>query len=216
MTGRGTFIVFEGPEGAGKSTQQRVLAAALETKGIRVRCTREPGGTVIGEQVRGVLLDVGNTEMAPRTEALLYAASRAQHVTEVIEPSLAAGTWVLCDRFLDSSLAYQAGGRQLPLDELMALQRFAVGTCLPDLRILLDLPVTDGLARRFGDADQVNRLDLADLAFHERVRSAYHMLVRQSPESWVVIDAAQPPEVVAEAVLAAVEPLIGRSALGVS
>ena len=181
-----------------------------------MRCTREPGGTSIGEQVRGVLLDVENAEMAPRTEALLYAASRAQHVAEVIEPTLAAGTWVLCDRFLDSSLAYQAGGRQLPLDELIALQRFAIGTCHPDLRILLDLPVTDGLARRFGDAEQVNRLDLADLAFHERVRSAYHMLVRQSPASWAVIDAAQPPEVVAEAVLAAVEPLIGRSVLGVS
>ena len=216
MTSRGKFIVFEGPEGAGKSTQQRVLAAVLETKGVGVRCTREPGGTSIGEQVRDVLLDVENAEMAPRTEALLYAASRAQHVAEVIEPTLAAGTWVLCDRFLDSSLAYQAGGRQLPLDELIALQRFAIGTCLPDLRILLDLPVTDGLARRFGDAEQVNRLDLADLAFHERVRSAYHMLVRQSPASWAVIDAAQPPEVVAEAVLAAVEPLIGRSVLGVS
>ncbi|MFM8593841.1 MAG: dTMP kinase [Chloroflexota bacterium] len=215
MTPRGRFIVFEGPEGAGKSTQQRLLASSLEARGVSVISTREPGGTPIGEQVREILLHVNNTAMAARTEALLYAASRAQHVAELIEPTLSAGGWVLCDRFLDSSLAYQSGGRELPLAEVQALQQFAVGSCLPDLRILLDLPVAVGLGRRFGDAEQVNRLDLADLAFHERVRTAYHVLVQQDPASWIVIDAERPPDEVAAAVLNAVAPMIPASATGV-
>ena len=205
---RGRFIVFEGPEGAGKSTQAVRLAAWLEARGHDVVMTREPGGTEIGESIRSILLVSEGRAMLPATEALLYAAGRAQHVGEVIRPALARGAVVVCDRFVDSSLAYQAGGLGLPLADVAAIQGLATGGLAPDLKILLDLPVDVGLARRFA-AGAVNRVDLAGVAFHERVRSTYHRQVATSPDDWLVVDATESPEWVAAAVAAAVGRLVG-------
>lgn len=185
----GYFVVFEGPEGSGKSTQARALATSLETAGWRVRLTREPGGTPIGEQVRAILLDHANAAMLPETETLLYTAARAQHVGEVIRPALAAHEVVICDRFIDSTLSYQGAGRGLSVDELASIQRFAIGGLEPDLRVLLDLPVERGLHRRRVGWNEFNRLDAADLAFHERVRRGYLELARLNPTGWLVIDA---------------------------
>lgn len=186
------FLVFEGPEGSGKSTQARLLAESLSEAGFRVVQTREPGGTAISERIRSILLDSDAYAMLPETEALLYAASRAQLVGQVIRPALEDGAVVVCDRFVDSSLAYQAGGRGLRFADVEGIQRLATGGLRPDLRILLDLPVAMGLGRRFADPRGVNRLDAADLAFHERVRTCYLELVASDPDGWVVIDADAP------------------------
>lgn len=202
----GYFIALEGPEGAGKSTQARLLEQALQQAGYPVTLTREPGGTAIGEQVRSILLAVDNYAMLAEAEALLYAAARAQHVGEVLRPALAAGAIVVCDRYVDSTLAYQGGGRRLDLRALHEIQDFATGGLMPDLRILLDLPAEVGLSRRFGDADSVNRLDAADLAFHQRVRRSFLELAAKTPESWAVVDATQPAESVAAAIWSAVHP----------
>jgi dTMP kinase len=192
--GAGRFIVFEGPEGAGKSSQIRRLADLLEAQVREAVVTREPGGTPVGDAIRGVLLGAGDYAMLPQTEAFLLSASRAQHVHDVILPALERGAIVLCDRFADSSLAYQGGGRGMDRAALRCLERIAIGGTEPDLRILLDLPVEIGLARRHGDAGTVNRIDRAGVAFHERVRQAYLELVAERPDAWVVIDATQPPD----------------------
>jgi dTMP kinase len=192
--GTGRFIVFEGPEGAGKSTQIRRLAGLLEGQGRQVVVTREPGGTPVGDAIRGVLLGSGDYAMLPQTEAFLLSASRAQHVHDVIRPALERGDIVLCDRFADSSLAYQGGGHGMDTAALRCLERLAVGDTEPDLRILLDLPVTVGLARRHRDTGSVNRIDRASVAFHERVRAAYLQLAAERPDVWAVIDATQSPE----------------------
>ena len=191
---KGVFIALEGPEGAGKSTQARLLGERLRSSGCRVLVTREPGGTVLGEQIRRLLLDHGSYAMLGRTEALLYAAARAQHVDEVLRPAVVAGSVVVCDRFVDSSFAYQGGGRELAGADFEAVQRFATAGLLPDLRILLDLPVSVGLARRFAAEDGINRLDAADMAFHERVRKTYRALAAGSPNDWVVVDATAPAD----------------------
>lgn len=190
----GRFIVFEGPEGAGKSTQIRRLADLLNGQGREVVVTREPGGTPVGDAIRGVLLGAGDYAMLPQTEAFLLSASRAQHVHDVIRPALERGAIVLCDRFADSSLAYQGGGGGMDRAALRCLERIAVGDTEPDLRILLDLPVEVGLARRHRDTASVNRIDRASVAFHERVRQAYRQLVAERPDAWAVIDATQPPD----------------------
>ena len=205
---RGPFIVFEGPEGSGKSTQASRLAARLRSSGLPVRLTREPGGTAIGEQVRAILLSDESAEMRPETEALLYAAARAQHVAEVLRPGVERGEVVICDRFADSSIAYQAGGRGLPAEEVTGIQRLATGGLTPDLRILLDLPAEAGLARRFSAGEDVNRLDRAELAFHQRVRDCYLGLAAAAPEVWAVIDAGRSPEEVAADVDQAVDRLL--------
>ena len=200
----GIFVVLEGPEGAGKSTQAARLAEHLRGLGFDVVLTREPGGTAIGERIRALLLDPSACAMLAETEALLYAAARAQHVREVVGPALARGAVVVCDRYADSTLAYQGGGRGLPLDLLRDVQRLATGALEPDLRVLLDLPVEAGLARRFGAPESVNRLDAAGVAFHRRVRDAYLALVTRLPEAWVVVDAARPPAEVGTEVAEAV------------
>jgi dTMP kinase len=206
----GYFIAFEGPEGSGKSTQARALATALEADGRRVCLTREPGGTAIGEQIRAILLDHANSAMLPETEALLYTAARAQHVGDVIRPALAANEVVVCDRFLDSTLVYQGVGRGLAVDALAAVQRFAIGGLEPDLRVLLDLPVERGLQRRRAGLEEFNRLDAADLAFHERVRRGYLDRARANPTGWVVVDADDDPDVVAARVVDAVRERLGE------
>lgn len=205
----GYFIVLEGPEGSGKSTQARRLADTLESQGYRVVRTREPGGTAISERIRAIILDPDNYAILPETEALLYAASRAQLVGQVIRPALEDGAVVVCDRFVDSSLAYQVGGRGLGVADVEAIQWLATGGLRPDLRILLDLPVDVGLARRFADAAQVNRLDAADRAFHERVRSCYLDLVARDPADWVVIDATAPVDEIASQIAVVVAGRLG-------
>jgi len=200
----GRFIVFEGPEGAGKSLQASRLAGALRDDGYDVVLTREPGGTPLGEEIRSLLLRADGYDMLPEAEALLMTAARAQHVADVIKPALAAGAIAVCDRFVDSTLAYQGGGRGLPREPLEALQRFATGGLVPDLRILLDLPVAVGLSRRLSEQESVNRIDAANLAFHERVRQTFLTLAAKHPASWVVIDAQQPVADVARQVWEAV------------
>lgn len=190
----GRFLVFEGPEGAGKSTQIRRLADLLEVQGREVVVTREPGGTPVGDAIRGVLLGAGDYAMLPQTEAFLLSASRAQHVHDVIRPAIERGAIVLCDRFADSSLAYQGGGQGMDMAALRCLERIAVGDTEPDLRFLLDLPVEVGLARRHRDVESVNRIDRAGVAFHERVRNVYRQLAAERPQAWAVIDATQSPD----------------------
>ena len=184
------FITFEGPEGSGKSTQVPILMRFLESYDIAVTATREPGGTSIGDQIREVLLSNKNTEMHPRSEILLFQASRAQLVEQVISPRISRGEVVLCDRYADSTIAYQGYGHQIDLVQLSAIVNFATGGLKPDLSILLDLDVEVGLQRRQDDGD-VNRLDKFVIEFHERVRAGYHKLVSLEPERWVVIDANQ-------------------------
>lgn len=185
------FITFEGPDGSGKSTQIKLLAAGLQAEGYTVLLTREPGGTAIGEQIRAVLHDLKNKAMHPRTELLLYAAARAQLVEQVIKPHLAAGGLVLSDRYYDSSLAYQGYGHGLDLAALRQITTFATGGLTPDLTLLLDLDAELGLQRRQANAAEWNRLDDYALAFHRRVRAGYHELMRLEPERWVKLDAAR-------------------------
>jgi dTMP kinase len=188
------FITFEGPEGSGKSTQLALLADYLRGRGHPVVTTREPGGTPIGDQIRACLHDVDNEAMKPAAEILLYSASRAQLVGEVIRPALRDGQTVLCDRFADSTLAYQGYGRGLDLEDLAFITRFATGGLKPDLTLLFDLDVTCGLARRAGGGQEMNRMDLQAVAFHQRVRSGYHRLVAAEPERWLILDAERPLE----------------------
>lgn len=199
------FIVFEGPEGSGKSTQAKLLAGKLRDGGQRVILTREPGGTQLGEELRRLLLDLHAEPVTPVAEALLYAAARAEHVAHLIRPALEAGEVVISDRFADSTLAYQGGGRGLDLDQLRSVQGFATGGLEPDLRILLDLPVAVGLARRHADHESVNRLDAESLAFHERVRAAYLGFAQANSSAWRVIDATEASEQVAACIWAAVK-----------
>lgn len=187
------FITFEGSEGTGKTTQLAALVEYLRQQGYTVLTPREPGGTLIGEQVRAILFDLAHTNMLARTEVLLFQASRAQLVGEVIRPALERGELVLCDRYADSTLAYQGYGRQLDLQQLRALIDFATGGLKPDLTLLLDVPVEVGLQRRAQDGKR-NRLDILDVAFYQRVRQGYLEMARLEPQRWVIIDAAQPYE----------------------
>ncbi|MDX1662331.1 MAG: dTMP kinase [Candidatus Promineifilaceae bacterium] len=190
------FITFEGPDGSGKTTQIAMLAAHLKQQGISVVTTREPGGTRIGDQVRGCLHDVHNTAMMPVAEILLYSASRAQLVGEVIRPALAAGKVVLCDRYADSTIAYQGYGRGLDLEALVYITDFATGGLRPDLTILLSLDISEGLRRRVTQGAEMNRMDLQAEAFYRRVQAGYRQLVAAEPERWVVVDGDQPPQIV--------------------
>ncbi|MDI6693505.1 MAG: dTMP kinase [Anaerolineales bacterium] len=193
------FITFEGPEGSGKTRQAAALADFLRQQGYDVLLTREPGGTQIGDQIRAILSDLKNVSMRPRTETLLFQASRAQLVEEVIRPRLEIGGLVLSDRYADSTLAYQGYGHCFDLDELRALIRFATGGLSPDLTLLLDVEVETGLRRKMSGGEW-NRLDAYDLEFHRRVRAGFLELARLEPHRWVLIDAGQPPDAVQAAV----------------
>lgn len=193
------FISFEGPEGSGKTSQVAQLVAYLQEEGYAVLATREPGGTFIGDQIRDVLSNLDNTSMRPRTEILLFQASRAQLVEQVIRPHLKGGGIVLSDRYADSTLAYQGYGHQVDLEKLKTIIEFATGGLKPDLTILLDIDVEEGLQRR-ARGGEWNRLDAYDLAFHQRVRQGYHQLVQEEPERWKIVNAGQPPELVQAAI----------------
>jgi dTMP kinase len=203
------FITFEGSEGSGKSSQQAQLAEYLRGRGVPLLVTREPGGTEIGEQVRAILSDLKNTAMHPRSEILLFQASRAQLVEQVIRPHLEKGGVVLCDRYADSTIAYQGYGYQLvDLRVLREIVSFATGGLQPDLTLLLDLDVEEGLRRRLHGGEW-NRLDAYELAFYQRVRQGYHEMARAEPDRWVMIDAGKPPDQVQAAIRSVIMQRLG-------
>ncbi len=187
------LITFEGPDGCGKTTQIALLAEYLTQQGYLILHIREPGGTPIGEQIREVLHNRANREMSPRAELLLYSASRAQLVDQVIRPALAEGRIVLCDRFYDSSLAYQGHGHGLDLDILRVITRFATGGLSPDLTIYIEIDPQVGLRRRQRDHDaEWNRLDALPLDFHRRVHEGYRQMIAAEPQRWVVVEGNRP------------------------
>lgn len=233
----GLFITFEGPEGSGKSTQARLLYEHLQARGYPVILTREPGGTRIGEMIRRILIDLQHTEMAPATEILLFSAARAQLVNELVRPYLETGGIVLCDRYADSTYAYQGYGLKRDLDELRLITSIATGGLMPDLTIYLDLSAEAGLERKwlakqahtksgkatdsgaltpplhagmptnYGRPDW-NRLDARDLSYHQRVAAGFRELMLHDPERWCRLDAQLPMDELAQAVAARVEPLL--------
>lgn len=208
---RGRFITIEGGEGAGKSTQADLLIASLERGGIAARRTREPGGSAGAEAIRRLLLEGADERWDAVGEALLLSAARRDHLTRLVEPALDRGVWVVCDRFADSTLAYQGYGRGLPIADLLELQRFAIGDFAPDLTLILDLPVAEGLvraARRAGAADRFERLDTA---FHERLRQGFLEIAADNPQRCLLVDASGSVETVHCAILAAVRQRLGAN-----
>ncbi len=190
------FITFEGPEGSGKSSLIPKLSKTLIEAGFEVVQTREPGGTAIGDQIRDTLLSLKNEEMHPVTETLLFQASRAQHVNQIIKPAIVKGKVVLCDRYADSTMAYQGYGHQRDLETISQLIAYATSNLKPGLTILLDLDVEMGLKRRSGDSGSWNRLDAKEIAFHKRVRAGYLEMAASDPERWARVDASRPLDVV--------------------
>lgn len=191
------FITFEGPEGSGKSTQARLLAEHLRGQfgDEKIVLTREPGGTEIGEQIREIIHSLRNHDMASTTEFLLYNAARAQIVAQVIRPALAQGKIVLCDRYADSTIAYQGFGRQLDMQMVREVVRYATGGLKPDLTFYIDVSVEEGLARRaqghVARGEELNRMDVQTREFYERVRAGYETLRMEDPARWIVIDGAR-------------------------
>ena len=199
------FITLEGPEGSGKTTAVEAAVKQLEKMGYQIVRTREPGGTPIAEQIRNVILDKNNTAMDPRTEALLYAASRRQHLVEKVWPALKEGKIVICDRYLDSSLAYQGGARDLGIENVLNINLFATENTWPDLTLLFDIKPELGLQRIASNANrEVNRLDLEKIEFHNKVRDTFLELAKRYPDRYVVIDASKSKEEVAKATLDAI------------
>ena len=207
----GLFVAFEGGEGAGKTSQIRLLAERLRAAGREAVVTREPGEGEIGAAIRAILLSRETVGLAARAEALLYAADRAQHVEAFVRPALTRGAVVLCDRYLDSSIAYQGEGRALDPGEIERISRWAVQDLLPDLTVVLDLDPRDGLARA-GGPQAADRIEAEPLDFHERVRSRFLALADREPGRYAVLDAAQPREVVHDEVWAAVSVRLGAPA----
>src|SRR5512136_3255489 len=192
------FITFEGPEGSGKTTQVTRLVEHLRSGGCSVLAVREPGGTSISEQIRNVLHSLDNREMQSRTEILLYCAARAQLVGQIIRPHLESGGVVLCDRYADSTLAYQGYGRGLDLAALRMILEFATSGLKPDLTLYLDIDVEAGLRRKQAGGEEWNRMDDLAVDFHRRVRAGYLEMLAQEPARWVRVDAAQDAETIAD------------------
>jgi dTMP kinase len=198
----GKFITLEGPEGSGKSTQAKTLIQRLAARGIEAIYTREPGGTALGEEIRNILQhNQAGEAPCERAELLLFEASRNQLVEKVIRPNLEQGIWVICDRFMDSTTAYQGYGRGLPVQEIQAINRFTINTVVPDLTLLLDLEVATGferIAQRYiARGETADRFEQEDRSFHERVRAGYLTLAQKEPERFRIINAAQKPDTVA-------------------
>ncbi len=206
---RGRFIAFEGGEGAGKSTQSRLLAEALQMRGVEVVASREPGGTAGAEAIRALLLGVGGEGWNPRAEAMLFAAARSDHVERLIRPALDAGKWVICDRFVDSSLAYQGGGGGLSDEEIMALHRIGSGGLLPDKVVLIEVPPEEAAARLAGrDAGQADRIGGRSAAYHAKVGQGFARLAEAEPQRFIRIDGSGALEATQALILAAVLPFI--------
>jgi dTMP kinase len=209
---RGRFIVFEGGEGAGKSTQARLLADALRDRGLEVVLTREPGGTEGAEAIRRLLLDPAGPGWEPEAEALLFAAARSDHVARLIRPALERGAWVICDRFIDSTRAYQGGGGGLSDEDILELHRIGSGGLLPDLTILLEA-VADEIAARLArrDGGESDRIGGREAQFHERVGQAFRRIARAEPARFVRIDGSGSAEATHRALLDALAPLLADS-----
>jgi dTMP kinase len=204
----GVFVCFEGGEGAGKSTQAEQLAAWLTDEGYAVRLTFEPGDTPVGKQLRAIVLDPATGALSARTEALLYAADKAEHVDTLVRPALDRGEVVITDRYVDTSLAYQGAGRVLDLAEVTAVQRWATADLRPHLTVVLDVDPTDGLGRFEGR----DRIEAEPLDFHQRARQAFLDFAAADPDHYLVLDARAPVDEIAAAVRARVEPLLARAA----
>ena len=207
---RGLFITFEGTDGAGKTTQIERLTADLRETGYDVCLTREPGGTPISEQIRDMLLNPEHNEMAATTELLLYAASRAQHVSEVIKPALAAGKVVISSRFADAMVVYQGYGRGLDLERIHHLNRIATDGVTPDATFVLDLPVEIGLQRVQNSRGGLDRLEREKIEFHRRLREGYQIIARQEPQRLKIIDAQVSPQQVYAQIREAIQPLLQK------
>lgn len=203
MTGR--FLSLEGIDGSGKSTQGRMLAQVLRRRGLEVVETREPGGTPLGEAIRGLLLDTPKGSVAPAAEIHLFAASRAQHVAQVIRPALERGAWVVSDRFVDSSLAYQGAARGFGIETVLEANRTAVDGCLPHLTLVIDVPAATAAWRRSGDGD--DRIEAEGSAFQEAAAEGYRELARRFPERVVLIDGSGDADAVHAAVMQHLESL---------
>jgi dTMP kinase len=206
---RGRFITIEGGEGAGKSTQVPLLLAALKRAGVDALATREPGGSAGAEAIRRLLLEGEGERWDALGETLLLYAARRDHVSRLIEPALARGSWVVCDRFSDSTVAYQGYGRSLALADITTLHRLTLGGFAPDLTLILDLPVETGLARVAARPGMADRFERLDPAFHERLRQGFLAIAAAAPERCVLIDAATAPQLVERAILAAVKQRLG-------
>ena len=217
------FVTFEGPEGSGKSTQIRYLYERVAAMGLAVVRTKEPGGTPIGDMIRAILLDAAHGEMNAVTETLLFAAARAQHVAELIRPRLAVGGVVLCDRYADSTYAYQGYGSGRALEELRTVTRLATGGLMPDITVYLDIAVEQGLQRKRSalqpaasvaddEMPEWNRLDAREIAFHERVRNGYAALIAAEPQRWLSFDATLERDHLADAIWERLAPQFERLA----
>ena len=201
QTTRGALIVFEGGDGAGKSTQVAALTRALPESGATVTCTREPGGTPLAESVRSLVLDPAHAPVDAETEALLFASARADHVARLIRPALQRGEVVVCDRFVDSSVAYQGAGRGLGVERVLQLNEWALRGLVPDLTVVLDVDQDTAEARRGLRGLAADRMESEARAFHDAVNATFRRLAERAPERYLVLDAAQPPERIAELVL---------------
>ena len=208
---RGRFVTFEGGEGAGKSTQIRLLATWLAERGVEARMTREPGGTPGAERIRSLLVEGEAGDLTPMTEALLNYAARREHVSRVIAPALAAGQWVLSDRFADSTMAYQGFGHGLGRKAIEALHRAAIGRLAPDLTIVLDIPVREGLARAAARRGREDRYENMAVGFHERVRRGFRAIARGEPRRCALLDARLPPEALQEEIRRVVARRLARA-----
>jgi dTMP kinase len=207
---RSLFITFEGGEGAGKTSVLKKIGERLQEKQLNVLLTREPGGIEIAEKIRSVILDPSHTAMHERTEALLYAAARSQHFYEKVIPALENGQHVLCDRFIDSSLAYQGHARGIGIDDVLAINEFAIGKRMPDVTIFFDIAPEKGLARiQATRADEINRLDVEGLAFHKKVYEGYEIVMNRYPGRFKVVNADQALEQVIDDVWMILNPILG-------
>jgi dTMP kinase len=206
-TTTGVFVCFEGGEGAGKSTQAQALATSLEERGFRTLLTFEPGDTPVGKEVRRIVLDPATGELSDRTEVLLYAADKAEHVDTVVLPALARGEVVITDRYVDSALAYQGAGRTLAADEVERVARWATGDLRPHLTVVLDVDPQHGFGR-FAERD---RIEGQSAEFHQRVRAAFVAMAAADPDHYLVLDAGRSAAEIADEVLARVEPLLGQA-----
>ena len=207
---RNLFVTFEGGEGAGKTSVLKAIGERLQDKQINALLTREPGGIEIAEKIRSIILDPKHMDMHERTEALLYAAARAQHFYEKIIPALKQGQHVLCDRFIDSSLAYQGYAREIGVDDVLAINQFAIGQRLPDVTIYFDLAPEKGLARiQATRSNEINRLDIEGIAFHQKVYDGYQEAMKRYPSRFRVVNADQSLEQVIEDVWGILNPILG-------